>query len=105
MAFLIVFHHESESGAWLISTYRSACAAPAVIRAASAAAFINSFNRGVFMVLSPEFCCLVDTGRGATRRDSEILGVAPCGCKFFSIYLYSGKPVSNPESAFLYLPA
>src|SRR4051794_34398725 len=43
MAFLIVFHHESESGAWLISTYlpSAACAGPRPhsVSAARASAF------------------------------------------------------------------
>jgi hypothetical protein len=55
-AFLMVFHHESESGAWLISTYLpAACAAPRLIVIAAAIAKVFSTRRLVtrFMVLSP----------------------------------------------------
>src|SRR5215471_15813895 len=49
MAFLIVFHHESESGAWLISTYLSAWAAPADSSSASANVLRMDFNGDAVM--------------------------------------------------------
>src|SRR3978361_931728 len=45
-AFLMVFHHESESGAWLISTYRPAAfAAPALSASTAATARVFRIER------------------------------------------------------------
>ncbi len=64
----MVFHQESESGAWLISTYLpAACAAPRLIVIAAAIAKVFSTRRLVtrFMVLSPALFGIVSVLRSA----------------------------------------